>query len=375
MYIYNLKELETVNFAEFAEKFGFSGDIVLKYVIYELITSENIFSLSCERGLMKEDSGLYRIACHETAELLEEYREYEGKEFFKDYTPLIPCKEDITEEFLGFKSPEDLTCRLAEFYSKRGCGELSLYRGFRLNREGKVVPVKGFDPITFESLFCYKYQFEELKANTLAFLSGKPARNALLTGARGTGKSSSVKALINMYKDRGLRLIEVSKDKLHFLPELMPKLSERGFKFIIFIDDLSFEADDSSYKYLKSVLEGSAEAKPSNVIFYVTSNRRHIIAEKWEDRGDMSQRGEIHTMDQLNEKVSLSDRFGLKLTFLRPSPKEYIEIVRGIAAEKGIEADENLIKAANAYELSAGGRSGRTAKHFMDAWLCGGELN
>ncbi|MCD8090317.1 MAG: ATP-binding protein, partial [Clostridiales bacterium] len=168
-------------------------------------------------------------------------------------------------------------------------------------------------------------------------------------------------------------LIEVSKDKLHFLPELMPKLSERGFKFIIFIDDLSFEADDSSYKYLKSVLEGSAEAKPSNVIFYVTSNRRHIIAEKWEDRGDMSQRGEIHTMDQLNEKVSLSDRFGLKLTFLRPSPKEYIEIVKGIAAEKGIEADDRLIMAANAYELSAGGRSGRTAKHFMDSWLCGGE--
>ncbi|MCC8097914.1 MAG: ATP-binding protein [Eubacterium sp.] len=373
MYVYNLKTPHEVNLAEFAEKFGFSGNVVLKYVIYELIISENIFSLSCERGLMREDSGLYRLACHETAELLDEYKEYEGGEFFKNYEPLIPCKEDITESFSDFKDAEDLTRRLAEFYKKRGCGELALYKGFRLNREGHVIPVKGFDPITFENLFCYKYQFEELRVNTLAFLKGKPARNALLTGARGTGKSSSVKALINMYAERGLRLIEVSKDKLHFLPELIPKLSDRGFKFIIFIDDLSFEADDSSYKYLKRVLEGSAEAKPSNVIFYVTSNRRHIIAEKWEDRGDMSQRGEIHTMDQLNEKVSLSDRFGLKLTFLRPSPKEYIEIVKGIALEKGIEADENLIRAANAYELSAGGRSGRTAKHFMDAWLCGGD--
>ncbi len=376
MYVYSLKGFDEVNFAEFAEKNGFGGDIVLKYMIYGLITSENIFSLSCERGLMRENSGLYRLACREISALLEEYKEYEENrenEIFKDYEPLIPCEEDITEKFSGFKDPEDLTRRLEKFYKEKGCGELALYKGFRLNRNGEVVPVKGFDPITFESLFCYKYQFDELKANTLAFMEGKPARNALLTGARGTGKSSSVKALINMYKDKGLRLIEVSKDKLHFLPELMPKLSDRGFKFIIFIDDLSFEADDSSYKYLKSVLEGSAEAKPSNVIFYVTSNRRHIIAEKWEDRGDMSQRGEIHTMDQLNEKVSLSDRFGLKLTFLRPSPKEYIEIVKGIAAEKGIAADERLIQAANAYELSAGGRSGRTAKHFMDAWLCGGE--
>ncbi|MCD8090318.1 MAG: ATP-binding protein, partial [Clostridiales bacterium] len=203
MYIYNLKGFNEVNLAEFAEKNGFGGDIALKYLIYNLITSENIFSLSCERGLMRKDSGLYRLACRETEALLEEYKKYEEIEIFKSYEPLIPCENDITEDFLGFTGAEDLTCRLAEFYKNRGCGELALYKGFRLNREGSVVPVKGFDPITFESLFCYKYQFDELKANTLAFMEGKPARNALLTGARGTGKSSSVKALINMYMDRG----------------------------------------------------------------------------------------------------------------------------------------------------------------------------
>lgn len=375
MYIYEPILTDKVNFPEFAEKYGIGGNIILKYVIFRLITSENIFSLACEKKLMKKDSGLYKLAVNEIGKIIKEYNSFTSEyDLFNDYIPLESTEKDITEAFLGFKNAEELTEKLACFYNDHGCGELALYKGFRLNNGGELVPVKTFDPITFDSLFCYKRQMDALIANTLSFLEGKPARNVLLSGARGTGKSSSVKALVNRYYNRGLRLIEVSKERTHFLPELMHKLSDRGFKFIIFIDDLSFEAEETSYKYLKSVLEGSAEAKPHNVIFYATSNRRHIIAEKWEDRGDISQKGEMHTMDQLNEKMSLSDRFGLKLTFSRPGPKEYIEIVKGIAAEHGVEADEKLIAAANAYELSSGGRSGRVARQFIESIICGGEV-
>lgn len=377
MYIFKPIELKRVNFAEFAEKYGFGGNVVLKYAVFSLIKDENIFSLSCEKGLMRENSSIFRLACNELKDVLNGYEEYlkiSGDEIFKAYEPLTPCDNDVFAELLGFEGAEDLARRLWRFYEKRGCGYFALYRGFRLDSKGNIVPVRCFDPIELKSLFCYKYQIEALKENTLAFMEGKPARNALLTGARGTGKSSSVKALVNLLWKDGLRLIEVSKDRLHYLPEIMSSLSDRGFKFIVFIDDLSFEAEETSYKYLKSVLEGSAEARPSNVIFYATSNRRHIIAEKWDDRGDISQKGEIHTQDQLNEKVSLSDRFGLKLSFMRPTPKEYIEIVKGIAAEAGIEATDEFIKEANAYELAFGGRSGRAARHFVEGKLCGGQM-
>ncbi len=372
-YIYGTYEPEKVNYPEFAEKHGFGGNIVKKHMLYRLITEENIFSLSCEKGIMKEESGIYPIAVSEVGDIIKKYKTCGANAYFGDYKPLIPCKYDITEEFLDFKSPEDLVKRLVSFHSARGCGEFALYKGFRLSRKGELLPVKIFDPITFDNIFCYERQLEALEANTVSFLEGKPARNTLLFGARGTGKSSSVKALINKYFDKGLRLIEASKDDIHLLPELMPTLSERNFKFIVFIDDLSFEAEETSYKHLKSVLEGSAEVKPGNVIFYATSNRRHIIAEKWDDRGDISQKGEMHTSDQINEKISLSDRFGLKLTFTRPSQKEFIEIVKGIAIENGIEPTEGLIAAAKTYEMSAGGFSGRVARQFIESIICGGE--
>ncbi len=372
-YIYGTYKPEKVNYPEFAEKHGFGGNIVKKHMLYRLITEENIFSLSCEKGIMREDSGIFPIAVSEVSEIIRKYEKCTANKLFSDYAPLIPCKYDITEEFADFGSPEELVRRLADFHTKRGCGEFALYKGFRIRSDGSLMPVKIFDPITFDDIFCYENQLEALEANTVSFMEGKPARNTLLFGARGTGKSSSVKALINKYFDRGLRLIEVLKDDISLLPELMPVLSERNFKFIVFIDDLSFEAEETSYKHLKSVLEGSAEVKPGNVIFYATSNRRHIIAEKWDDRGDISQKGEMHTADQINEKISLSDRFGLKLTFTRPGQKEFIEIVKGIARNSGIEITDSLIAAAKAYELGAGGFSGRVARQFIESIICGGE--
>lgn len=374
MYIFEPICPDKVNYPVFAEQNGMSGDIVLKYFIHKLITSENIFSLACEKGIIKKASGLYALAESEIENIVKTFKDYDPPELFRDYVPLKAAEEDITEEFCEiFENASALTNRLAKFYRERGCGLQALYKGFRLTGSGELVPVKAFDPISLDNIFCYDYQKKALLDNTVSFLEGKPARNVLLTGARGTGKSSSVKALVNRFQSRGLRLIEVPKERTHYLPEIMHKLSDRGLKFIIFIDDLSFEAEETSYKYLKSVLEGSAESKPSNVVFYATSNRRHIIAEKWEDRGDISQKGELHTMDQLNEKMSLSDRFGLKLTFSRPGPKEYLEIVKGIAKEHGLEADEELIAAAKAFELSAGGRSGRTARQFVESLICGGD--
>lgn len=369
-YIFKKYAPDEVNFPEFAEKQGFSGNIVEKHMLYSLITEENIFSLSCEKGIMNTGSSIYALALSEIEGIIKKYNDCKVNKIFSGYTPLKPCKDDITKQFAGYGDAEELLKRLTKFYTERGCGEFALYRGFRLVKDGSLAPIEIFDPITLDNLFCYENQIRELEANTVSFLEGKPARNTLLFGARGTGKSSSVKALVNKYFDRGLRLIEASKENMELLTEIIPLMAGRKFRFIVFIDDLSFEAEETSYKHLKSLLEGSAQSKPENVIFYATSNRRHIIAEKWEDRGDISQKGEMHTADQLNEKISLSDRFGLKLTFTRPSRKEYIEIVKGIAREYGIEPTDELIAASDAYELSAGGYSGRIARQFIESIVC-----
>jgi len=230
----------------------------------------------------------------------------------------------------------------------------------------RLRPVRSLDPIGLSALIGIDRQKRELLGNTERFLSGRPANNALLWGARGTGKSSLVKAVFNEYRDRNLRLIEVDKDDLGNLPEIVDAIRETAYRFIIFCDDLSFEVDESSYKHLKSVLEGSIEIAPENVLIYATSNRRHLLPESMRDNLDSEVvDGEIHYADAIEEKISLSDRFGLWLSF-HPEPMEtYLQIVDSLFPN--FTGDRQALhEAARLFAASRASKSGRTARQFFN---------
>lgn len=258
---------------------------------------------------------------------------------------------------------------LAAYYARAGTGLFARYRAFRWVRVGERGHLEGIahpDPVRLSDLVGYESERELLLRNTEQFLAGYPANNVLLYGDRGTGKSSTVKALLNAYGDRGLRLVEVAKAHLADLPQLLALLRDRRERFILFIDDLSFHETEVEYKELKAVLEGSLEARPSNVLLYATSNRRHLVQESFADRAGAVD-GELHGVDTVQEKLSLSDRFGITLTFLAPDQERYLTIVRALAAQRGLAiASEELQRRAIAWALRHRGRSGRTARQFID---------
>ena len=213
----------------------------------------------------------------------------------------------------------------------------------------------------------YETQKKELVANTEAFIHGYPANNVLLYGDAGTGKSSSVKALINEYYDSGLRMIEIYKHQFRDLSEIIATIKNRNYRYIIFIDDLSFEENELEYKFLKAVIEGGVETRPDNILIYATSNRRHLIKETWKDRGDMEYENDIHHSDTMEEKLSLAARFGVAINYSAPGRQLYHEIVKELAKRKAvIDIDEDeLIQLANRWEIRHGGISGRTAQQFI----------
>lgn len=357
-----------------AEENGYSGNLFKSYIIHIMLKNENVFTLMAENGCDIKDGSLYKLAKRDIEaiknlaninllELPDARYLSEALEEIMNYTPVNPNNENginINDDF----SIDDII----KFHNKYGCGDVSVYRAFRYDdNKKKLVGVAHPDPITFDKLIGYEAQTQMLIDNTLAFINGYASNNVLLVGARGTGKSSSVKALVNKYFDDGLRLVEIKKEQIENLPEILKLLRPRGRKFIIFIDDLSFDDGEIQYKYMKSLLEGSSEGKPDNVVFYATSNRRHLIQEKWTDRASGSRDAEIHTADTLNEKLSLSDRFGITITYPKPTPKEYINIVEGLSKERGLQIDqEELKKKAMQWELEQKGMSGRTAKQFIN---------
>lgn len=360
---------------EMAEKSSFKGNLFKSYIIHLMLRNQNNFTLFCENCLDVKDSSIYELAKADIEAIKNiaslDLRELPDADFLlpainqvMDYKPVKSADSELAT------IPDDFTVDdVIDFHRKHGCGDISVFRSFRYNDEKKkLVGVAHPDPIRFSQLIGYKYQFEQLIDNTLAFLKGYNANNVLLVGARGTGKSSSVKALVNEYHDMGLRLIEIKKEQIEKLPDILKLLRPRGRKFIIFIDDLSFDEGEIEYKYMKSLLEGGSEGKPDNVLFYATSNRRHLIQEKWSDRGTgVSEEAEIHTTDTLNEKLSLSDRFGITISFPKPTPKEYINIVKGLAKENNIDLDEQTLQQkAMQWEIRQKGMSGRTAKQFIN---------
>ena len=232
----------------------------------------------------------------------------------------------------------------------------------------QIVPITNIAHVHLDDLIGYEIAKQKLIENTEAFVSGKEANNCLLFGDAGTGKSTSIKAIANQYYDRGLRLIEIYKHQFCDLHDVIAQVKSRNYKFIIYMDDLSFEDFEVEYKYLKAVIEGGLEKKPDNILIYATSNRRHLIRENFSDKEEI--REDMHTSDTVQEKLSLYARFGVSIYFGAPDKKEFQEIVKRLAKKHGIEMpEEELLLEANRWELSHGGRSGRTAQQFMNYLL------
>ncbi|MEG6586732.1 ATP-binding protein [Dendrosporobacter sp. 1207_IL3150] len=361
-----------------AEQLGLSGNILNSYINYLITQDENIFSIMTEKTGGKLGNSLIEAVNYDMAilkkllqidlsdliplELLSKYQ----PTFATDISGLILLQKQITDAINRDCSPSELSEILLKYYSTYGYGDMANFKAFRWKNDSGLEGIKHFDTITLTDIVGYERQKETLIKNTEAFLNNKPANNVLLIGARGTGKSSSVKALANNYFKQGLRLVEISKQQMCFLPKIMEVLRKRaGKKFILFLDDLSFEEFEVEYKYLKSVIEGGVEAKPDNVLIYATSNRRHLIKETWSDRsGDND---EIHRFDTVHEKISLSDRFGITITYLAPNQDEYLQIVEELARKNNIDIPFSELKQeAIRWELSHSGRSGRTAQQFIN---------
>lgn len=363
---------------EQAEKLGLSGNIIKVYILYMMAHKNNCVSYAVESSGGKIGASLYRAFCHDI-EILEKLLVLKpsivlGCEFLDDYEPTTKNNSaafKMLEENLA--KAEDINSKadaFIEYYRTYGSGDMADYRAFRWDSdEDELVGIKHFEAMRLNELIGYEQQKQQLKDNTLAFVEGKPANNVLLVGARGTGKSSGVKAVVNSFFDKGLRLVQLTKDQLVSLPVIMERLrTYSSKKFIIFLDDLSFEEFEVEYKYLKSAIEGGASAKPENVLIYATSNRRHLIKESYKNRGVDDD--DMHRNDTLNETISLSDRFGLIIHYLSPSQQEYLDIVAGLLKQHGIVLDDEELRVkAGAWAQEHSGRSGRIAQQFVTYYL------
>lgn len=266
------------------------------------------------------------------------------------------------------KKADAMLSVITDFYERYGVGIFGMNQAFRIDGEqnGAIVPVTVKGNESLDDLIGYEQQKKLLQENTERFVNGRPANNVLLYGDAGTGKSTSVKAILNRFYDDGLRMIEVYRHDLKYLSHVIDVVRNRNYRFILFMDDLSFEESESDYKYLKAVIEGGLYPAPENVLIYATSNRRHLVKETWTDRSDRTD-DELHRSDTVSEKLSLSDRFGLKIGYFKPSEKEYFEIVKGLSKRvKGLSmSSEELLSMARAWEMGGGGLSGRSAEQFI----------
>lgn len=362
--------------SESAEAMGYGGNIFKNYMFSLFLYNENRFSLYCENNKNVQNTSLYKLALNDikilksisSIDLKSLSGEMETLSEILNYTPINNKKDEFWEHMYSAVSDNEILDVFVRFYNTLGCGDISRFRSFKYDGGlKKIVGIDNPDPITFDDIIGYTAQTDELIDNTEAFIKGFPANNVLLVGSRGTGKSSSVKALANKYYKDGLRIIEITKDQIVELTKLLSSLKDRGRKFIIFIDDLSFDESEIQYKHMKSLLDGGSQSKPDNVLFYATSNRRHLISEKWSDRQRGSDDAEIHTQDTLNEKLSLADRFGITISYPKPTSFEYLNMVKIMARKSGISIDDEILeKEALKWEINQKGVSGRTARQFVN---------
>ena len=368
----------TAGLIEKAESLGFSGNILRAYFLHALAQAENTFAHTAEQSGGHVGGSLRRAFVRDMEILADVFHEPPSAmlpcDLLDDYAPTNRCTTEaaafLHERMEMAQSAEDAADAFLNFYRRYGCGEISSCKAFSWNdKEHRLQGVERFEALPLADIIGCDRQKKQLTDNTEAFLEGRPANNVLLIGARGTGKSSSVKALAHEYYGRGLRLVQLAKSQLGELPRILAAL--RGFpskRFILFLDDLSFEEFETEYKYLKSAIEGGVEARPKNVLIYATSNRRHLIKESWRDR-DRAQ-DELYRQDSMNETVSLSDRFGLIITFLAPDQEQYHAIIAHYLEKEGIRlAPEELRILAHRWELEHSGRSCRTAQQFAAHYL------
>lgn len=379
---------------EMAAKFGFSGNLWHNYLTYLLVNHENAFSTACEiRGAVQ--GSINELAWHDF-EIFKRLYDFSFKKFdeiFETSCCRILCAYegvdenskmfnsrirdricDMSKTLAKAKTTREFMDDMVQFYKEFGVGKLGLHKAFRLEHDenGKVViaPITRILHVHLDDLVGYEIPKQKLIENTEAFVQGRKANNCLLFGDAGTGKSSSIKGILNQYYDQGLRIIEVYKHQFQDLNDVIAQIKNRNYKFIIYMDDLSFEEFEIEYKYLKAVIEGGLEKKPDNILIYATSNRRHLVRERASDKLEIMDDDDLHSSDTVQEKLSLVYRFGVRIYFGAPDKKEFQNIVKVLAARYGIEMpEEKLLLEANKWEISHGGLTGRTAQQFIDYLL------
>ena len=362
-----------------AEKYNLYDNLFNSLLTYLLINNENSFTLALERkkpissnlkAVVMNDFKIIFNMFNTNFEMLEPLQ----RNLINSFTPskpvinqeLFEVSTTLQENLTKCNNVDDFYTILEKFFLTYGVGKFGLNKAFRYENK-KIVPIIHIGNGRLNQLIGYETQKQTLRNHTEAFLAGKKANNVLLYGDSGTGKSSSIKALLNEYYKDGLRMIEVYKHQFKDLPKIIQQLQSRNYKFILFMDDLSFEEFEIEYKYLKAVIEGGLEKKPDNILIYATSNRRHIVKQTWSERED---KDEVNINDAKQEKTSLSSRFGIKILFMHPDRINYLNIVEGLAKQYGLKMDrDELHQKALTWEIRHGGFSGRTAKQFIHAML------
>ena len=373
---------------DFAGNHGFYGNLWHCYLTNLLVNNENTYSKGCEiRGEIEgsinlaalHDIGIFKEFYDYDLNILKESLDVPELDYITDYVASKGeskvynqriCKRicELAVRFLEDTTPEDMKATLTSFYKEYGVGKFGLHKSFRVVHDDTGVhiePILNIAHVYLEDLVGYDIQKKKLTDNTDAFVEGRKANNCLLFGDAGTGKSSCIKGIANKYYEKGLRIIEIYKHQFEDLNEVIAQIKNRNYKFIIYMDDLSFEEFEIEYKYLKAVIEGGLEKKPENVLIYATSNRRHLLREKFSDKAERDD--DLHTNDTVQEKLSLVARFGVTIYFGSPTPNEFKEIVLALAKKAGIKmGEEELLAEANKWELYHEGLSGRTAQQFVD---------
>lgn len=374
-----------------ATDYGFNDNLWHNYLTFFLMMSENPFSMTCEKVGASE--GTVNMLVENDFRIFKALFDYDFSGIEKDLG--IDCfsrlsnyhaitkkdlmyNKNVSEKVRALSKKLEATTNEREFfevvtgfYKDYGVGMFGLNKAFRIeeNPAGGVIfrPINNMDQVMLDDLVGYEIQKKKLVDNTEAFVQGRKANNCLLFGDSGTGKSTSIKAIVNQYYDQGLRMIEIYKHQFKDLSRVIADIKNRNYRFIIYMDDLSFEEFEIEYKFLKAVIEGGVEAKPENILIYATSNRRHLIKESWNDRNDMEHENDRHHSDTVEEKLSLVNRFGVTINYSKPTQKEYFDIVANLAKRQGITlSEEELRLEANKWELSHGGISGRTAQQFVN---------
>lgn len=379
---------------ELATQYGFNHNLWHNYLTYLLITNENPFSMTCEKQGARD--GSVNIFAKNDYKVFKELFDYDFSSIEEKLG--IQCFSVISH-YQALQKPElmynknvslrvqELSLKLeqthdendffdvmTQFYKDYGVGMFGLNKAFRIASSSdnavELKAINNMDEVTLDDLVGYEIQKKQLLDNTIAFVEGRKANNVLLYGDSGTGKSTSIKAIVNQFYHQGLRMIEIYKHQFKDLSNIIALIKNRNYRFIIYMDDLSFEEFEIEYKFLKAVIEGGVETKPDNILIYATSNRRHLIKETWKDRDDVEMDNGVHKSDTMEEKLSLVNRFGVKIGYTKPNKKAYNEIVLKLASKADIQmSEEQLLLEANKWELRHGGLSGRTAQQFINYLL------